>query len=170
MKNSFLITLSFLFIVACQSCQSQATKAAKQTQASAASIRPDAIATTAGGFTMTAKINGITWSAASIMPPEAAGRIVGYYDKEYIGLPYDKEYMKAGKKITLGPDEAADISLTGVGLATTKNGEMEITKVDGEWAEGKFFFTSSINDTNKIVVITEGFVQDFINSNALIIY
>jgi len=60
--------------------------------------------------------------------------------------------------------------LTGVGLATTKNGEMEITKVDGEWAEGKFFFTSSINDTNKIVVITEGFVQDFINSNALIIY
>ena len=64
--------------------------------------------------------------------------------------------MKAGKKISLGPDEAADIFLTGVGLATTKNGEIEIIKVDSEWAEGKFYFTSGINGTNNTVAITDG--------------
>lgn len=38
-------------------------------------------------------------------------------------------------------------------------GEMEITKVDGGWAEGKFFITGSKTDSDKTVEITDGFFR-----------
>lgn len=37
--------------------------------------------------TMQAKIDGKEWVATSMVPPEAAGRIVGYYQDQYIGFP-----------------------------------------------------------------------------------
>jgi hypothetical protein len=37
-------------------------------------------------------------------------------------------------------------------------GEMEITKADGNWAEGKFFFTCS-GSTDKTVSVTDGFFR-----------
>ncbi|MEO6128554.1 MAG: hypothetical protein ABIP30_09435 [Ferruginibacter sp.] len=129
---------------------------AKETQAAITKIKPGNMQATEGGWMMTAKLNGKDWKASSLMPPAAASRIIGYYQDEYIGLPYNKQYLVAGKKIALGEDEAVDISFTGIGLAITKNGEMEITKMNENWAEGKFHFTATISGTDKLVEVTEG--------------
>lgn len=155
MKHLVYSLLAILLATSCNS-QSSRTKPAKETQVAITAIKPGTMPATDGGWTMTAKINGKDWKASTLMPPEAASRIVGYFQDEYIGLPYNKQYLVAGKKIVLGEDEAVDIFLTGVGLAVTKNGEMEITKVDENWAEGKFHFTATESGTDKIIEVTDG--------------
>ena len=116
--------------------------------------------TTADGWTMTAKINGKDWKASSIMPPEAAGRIIGYSGEEYIGLPYDKDEMLVGKKDIFSEDNAVDLSTTDeVGMWGGRKGEMEITKVENGWAEGSFHFTATAHDSNKTMEVTDGFFK-----------
>jgi hypothetical protein len=155
-----LITLAGLFILAsCNSQQGEANKTADQIQQQVNQNSAGNVPTSSTGYYMKATVNGKEWIADGMTPPEAAGRIVGNKNKEYIGLPYNKQYLVAGKKIALGEDEAVDISFTGIGLAITKKGEMEITKVDKEWAEGKFYFTSTISGTDKTVEVTDGFFR-----------
>lgn len=118
------------------------------------------MSTTANGWTMTAKINGKNWKASSIMPPETAGRIIGYYGEEYIGLPYDKNEMIVGKKEIFGQDNAVDLSTTDeVGMWGGRKGEMEITKVENGWAEGTFHFIADAHDTNKTIEVKDGFFK-----------
>ncbi|MEO7049634.1 MAG: DUF6252 family protein [Ferruginibacter sp.] len=152
-----LITLAGLFmLISCNSQQGEANKTAAQIQQQVNQNSPANVTTNSTGYYMKATVNGKEWIADAVTPPEAAGRIVGKKNMEYIGLPYNKQYLIAGKKIALGEDEAVDISFTGVGLAITKNGEMEITKVDENWAEGIFHFTATISGTDKIVEVTQG--------------
>ena len=158
MKHLIYSLLTIFIVTSCNS-QNSTISQAKETQSVITKIKPGTMPATEGGWMMTTKINGKDWKASSLMPPEAASRIIGYYQDEYIGLPYNKQYLVAGKKITLGEDEAVDISLTGVGLAITKKGEMEITKVDENWAEGKFHFTSAVSGTDKTVEVTDGFFR-----------
>lgn len=144
----------------CGSGQSGALEKAEQVQAAITEIRPGTIPAKEGGWSMKAKINGKNWMATSIMPPEAAGRIVGYYKDEYIGLPYNSRDMVVGKKITFSEDDAADLATNDdVGLWGGRKGEMEITKVDQNWAEGKFFFTGSTTSSAKTIEVTEGFFR-----------
>ncbi|MEO5562966.1 MAG: hypothetical protein ABIR18_06010, partial [Chitinophagaceae bacterium] len=90
-------------------------------------------------------------------PPDAAGRIIGYYGEEWIGLPYDKRNMVVGKKITFGENNATDLATDDeVGLWGGRKGEMEITKVDDKWAEGTFYFTGSTSRSDKTMEVTEG--------------
>ena len=159
MKHFFLSILTLLILSSCNSQQSDAVKQAKEVQSAIKQTRPGTIPVTDDGWTMTAQLNGKAWKASSLMPPEAASRIIGYYQDEYIGLPYNKQYLVAGKKIALGEDEAVDISFAGIGLAITKKGEMEITKVGNGWAEGTFHFTATVSDTNKSVEVTNGFFR-----------
>lgn len=121
---------------------------------------PGTVATTADGYMMRAILDGKDWEAGSMMPPEAAGRIIGYYNGEYIGLPYNKSDMIAGSKTTFGEDNAVDLSIKDAkGLWSCKSGEMEITKVDDNWAEGKFFFSGSHAGSDKTVEVTDGFFR-----------
>jgi len=109
---------------------------------------------------MKAKLNGKDWSAASIMSPDEAGRIIGYNNDEYIGLPYDRENMVVGYKSIFGEHNAVDIVTNDeVGLWGGRKGEMEITKVDENWAEGKFFVTGSADGTDITMEITDGFFR-----------
>jgi hypothetical protein len=155
------IIISILFIAAMlSSCSSNSqTKAHEKAAAIKEAIKPGTIAATSNGFTMNAKINGSYWVASSMVPPDAAGRIVGYYKKQYIGLPYNKTSIATGKKIILNEDEAADIFLDDGCLYPLTKGEIEIIKVDGSWAEGKFFFTTSCSSINKVVKIKDGFFR-----------
>jgi hypothetical protein len=140
--------------------KNQAQEQAKQVQAAIKKNVPGTVATTADGYTMKAKLNGKAWTAGSIMPPDAAGRIVGYSNEEYIGLPYDRRYLVVGKKITFGEGNAVDLATNDdVGLWGGRKGEMEITKVDDKWAEGKFFFTASTSRSSKTVEVTDGFFR-----------
>lgn len=140
--------------------QGKAVEQAKEVQAAIKENKPGSIATTADGYTMKAKLDGKEWTATSVMPPETAGRTIGYNNGEYIGLPYDKRDLVVGKKITFGEGNAVDLATNDdVGMWGGRKGELEITKVDDNWAEGKFFFTASSSRTNKTVEVTDGFFR-----------
>ncbi|MDP4259318.1 MAG: hypothetical protein Q8937_13905 [Bacteroidota bacterium] len=126
----------------------------------AATLPPGAIPVTAGGASMTAKINGKACTAHAMMPPDQAGEIVGFYDGDkYIGLPYKKRNMVAGKKINFS-DENADLTTHDrVQVWGGRKGEMEITKVAGQWVEGKFFFTGYSYDNKQTIEVTNGFFR-----------
>lgn len=165
MKHT-VFTLCTLLIIAAMlaSCgnsdQNKAINDAKQVQSEIKNIRPGTIPTKEGGWSMKAKINGKDWVATSIMSPDAASRIIGYYNEEYIGLPYDRRDMVVGKKITFGENNAVDLATNDeVGMWGGRKGEMEITKVDDKWAEGKFFFTGSTSASAKTVEVTDGFFR-----------
>ncbi len=156
----YIISISFLVIIS--SCNSQQT-AKQQAIAEKNAIeaaRPGTIATKTGGWTMTAKIDGKDFTTSSLMPPEAAGRIIGYYKTAYIGLPYDRRDIVVGKKIKFSENNAVDLSVVGDdnfygGYA----GEMEITKVSSDWAEGVFHFTATSHGSAKTFTVTDGFFR-----------
>ncbi|HTE34293.1 MAG TPA: hypothetical protein VK666_28130 [Chryseolinea sp.] len=164
MKQATSILLMAALLSSCgNSNQSKALEEAKDVQSV---IKPGTVATTAGGYTMTAKLDGKDWTATSLMPPEAAGRIIGYNNGEYIGLPYDRRDLVAGKKITFGEDNAVDLGTNeDAGIWGGRKGEMEIVKVDDSWAEGKFRFTATTSSSNKTVEVTDGFFRVPVGKN-----
>lgn len=122
-------------------------------------LPPSSIPAT-GGYTMTAKINGKIVKAHSMMPPDKTIQIVGFYDGDkYIGLPYNKKYFVVGKKIEFS-DHNADLTTNDeVQVWNGREGEMEITKVNGKWVEGKFSFTGYSYDNKKTIKVTDGFFR-----------
>ncbi|MCW3091466.1 MAG: hypothetical protein JWP81_2535 [Ferruginibacter sp.] len=150
-----LLILTFMLYSCGNDNTDKAISDAKEVQSAIKQMQPGGIPTTAGGWTMTAKIKDKNWTANSIMPPEAAGRIVGDDNGVSISLPYDRRDMVPGKKTTFSHDNAVDLMTNDeVGLWGGYSGEMEVTKVDNEWAEGKFFFTGASDD--KKIEVTEG--------------
>jgi hypothetical protein len=158
MKHTLSILIMAALLSSCgNSEQTKAVGEAKQVQSAIKAMRPGTIATKENGWSMKAKINGKQWTAASMMPPDAAGRIIGYYNDEYIGLPYDRRSLVVGKRITFGENNAVDLATNDdVGMWGGRKGEMEITKVDDNWAEGKFFFTGSTSTSPKTVDVSDG--------------
>jgi hypothetical protein len=155
-KSYFLVIVSVVLHSCGNSQQTKAVELAKQIQLA---IKPGAVAVTTSGYTMKANINGKNWVASSMMPPDAAGRIVGYYNNEYIGLPYTRSDLVVGRKIIIGGDNAADLLINNGCLWKEQKGEMEITKVDANAAEGKFFFTVICSSTGRAAEVTEGFFR-----------
>lgn len=165
MKKTISILMMAAMLCSCgSSSQSKTQEDAKQLAAGIQKMDPDGIPTTAGGWTMTAKINGREWTASSIMPLEATGRIIGDYNGAGFGFPYDKREMVVGNKEIFGEHNHVDISTIKDGEKEYWDGfkgEMEITKVEGDWVEGKFFVTgkASFTDTSRRVEITDGFFR-----------
>lgn len=123
-------------------------------------MEPGGMAATETGWKMTAKLNGKAWEASYLLPPDATGKIIGKYNDESISLPYGRSYMIAGKKIIFGENSAVDLFTSDeVAIWAGKKGEMEITKTDGNWVEGKFFFTATTSSTDKTIEVTDGFFR-----------
>ena len=162
------ILLLFITAVALSSCgnggQSKAIGDVNQVQAELKTIQPGGTPTTEGGWTMTAKINGKAWTATSMIPPDRAGQIFGQNNKgESISLPYydRRSFLAQEKNHKLGEGhDGVDMRLNDdVVLWSAKKGEMEITKVDDNWAEGKFSFTAKGFQTDKTIEVTDGFFR-----------
>ena len=155
--------LSALTLVICSCGNSNQDSAAKQAQSIQTAVKentPGSVPVSDGGYTMRAKINGKEWVATSMMPPEAAGRIIGYYNGEYIGLPYDKQSIAEGKKEIFSEDNAVDLALNDdIGIWGGRKGEMQITKVTDTYAEGNFFFTASSTRSDKTIEVTDGWFR-----------
>ena len=160
MKQCFFnVGISLLIAAALASC-SNATEQAKQVQSAIKKDMPGAVPTTATGYMMNAKLDGKDWSATSMMPPDVAGRIIGYNNGEYIGLPYDSRRLVVGTKGVFGEDNAVDLATNDEeSIWGGRKGEMEITKVGDGWAEGKFFFTAASSRSGKTVEVTKGFFR-----------
>ena len=140
--------------------ESDAIQQAKDVQNVIKEMTPGSIPVSASGFTMTAKINGKEWTADAMMPPDVTDRIIGYYNKESISLPYDRRDMVVGDKTVFGENHAVDLFTNDdVGIWGGRKGEMEITKVDGKSAEGKFYFTATASGTDKTMEVTDGFFR-----------
>ena len=153
--------LQIILLISCGSHSpgSPGTTAAKIEQAITAS-RPGTTATTGTGYTMTAVVNGRSWSATSMLPPSASDRIIGYFNDDYIGLPYAKKDMVAGKKQKLGPDNAIDVFVsTAPGGWLTTSGEITITKADAQWVEGEFACSMKSTEGHGSMEVTGGFFR-----------
>jgi hypothetical protein len=156
MKLIFPLLIATALYSCGNTTQSKALEQANETQQA---VQPGTIATSRGGYTMKATIDGKAWTASSMMPPDRAGRIVGYYNSQYIGLPYSKADMVPGKKIALGEDNAADLSLNNGCLYKDLKGVINITKADATGVEGTFAFTTVCGATNKAVDVRDGFFR-----------
>ena len=131
-------------------------------------MQPGGIPTTDGGITLTAKIDGKEWKASSMMLPDKAGVILGENNGESISLPYyDRHNFLANDKKELGENhELAEMKLNDkVVLWTAKKGELQLTKVDENWAEGKFSFTAKGFQTDKTIEVTDGFFRISLANN-----
>ena len=125
---------------------------------------PGTVATIATGYTMRAKLDGKSWVAGAMMPPDYAGRIAGDHGKESISLPYSKDVrsLQVGNKRVFGEDNAVDLFTDeeeASGIWGGRKGEMEITKVTDQWVEGKFFFTATSTRSTQKREVTEGFFR-----------
>jgi hypothetical protein len=161
MKQILLLLITASMLSSCSnSDQGKAINDAKEVQSAIKKMQPGGISTTEGGWTMTAKLNGKEWVANSIISPEAAGRIAGEGDDKTISLPYDRRSMMPGEKTTFSHNNAVDLMTNDdVGLWGGYKGEMEVTKVDNEWAEGKFYISANDDETGKTLEVTEGFFR-----------
>lgn len=164
MKHTILLFITATLLFSCGNNQSKTLSDAQQLADGIQKIDPDGIPTTAGGWTMTAKINGHDWTASSIMPLEATGRIIGDNNGAGLGFPYDRREMEVGHKEIFGEHNVVQISTLNDGEMEYWDGvkgEMEITKVEADWVEGKFFVTGkrSFTDSPKSIEITDGFFR-----------
>ena len=164
MKQIILISLVAILLSSCgNSNRSNDVSEAKSIAAGIKKMQPGGIATKEGGWTMTAKIGKKNWSANSIVRPELAGRIAGDNDGEGISLPYDRKGNVVGKKTRFSHNNGVDLFIRDdggyVGIWGGYSGEMEITKVDDDWAEGKFLFTGSGSSDDKTIEVTDGFFR-----------
>jgi hypothetical protein len=159
-KYLLIPCLVFFFLSSCNSQQSDARKTAADIKKTLADNTPGSIPTKEGGPMMKATIAGKAWVADAMMPPEAAGRIIGFYNKESISLPYYRRDLVVGKKIKFSDHQAVDLFLNDeVGIWGGRQGEMEFTKVDANWAEGVFHVTGSTLDGSKTIAVTDGFFR-----------
>lgn len=162
MKKNILLFLLAVQLLSCSSGKNDKTVAdAKDLQQGIAAMQPGGIPTSKNGWTMTAKIDGKEWVASSLISPEAAGRIVGENNGISISLPYDRRSMIVGDKDRFSHNNAVDLFLPSDegGILGGYEGEMEVTKVDNEWAEGTFHFKGSGNSQDKVVDVTDGFFR-----------
>ena len=159
MKQTISILVLVIMFSYCGN-QSSAIKDQQQAMEVLKSVTPGTVPTTSDGFTMKAKLNGKEWSATSMMPPVAPSRIIGYNNGEYISFPYDRRNMVIGKKTTFTQDYAVDLTTDDdVKFWGGRKGEMLITKVDDNMAEGTFFFTASASGSTKTIEVTDGFFR-----------
>ena len=151
-----------IVLLSCNGGQNGAAKQAEQIQSMVKQASPSYLPTSADGITLTAKIKGKDWKATGMMSPDRAGVIVGENNGESISLPYyDRRNFLANDKKKLGENhELAEMRLNDdVSLWTATKGELEITKVDENWAEGKFSFTAKGFQTDKTIEVTDGFFR-----------
>ena len=161
MKQIFSILIIAASLYSCgNNSRDKALSDAKDVQSAIKQIQPGGIPTTEAGWTMKAKIDGKDWVANSIMPPDLAGRISGDNNGESIGLPYNRKNIIVGEKTKFSENNAVDLMThDDVGIWGGRKGEMEITKVDDNWAEGTFFFTGSTSSSGKTIEVTDGFFR-----------
>ena len=160
MKQTLIILLVASVLFSCgNSTQNKAIEDQKKAQKIIEASEPGHIPAKEGEWTMTAKINGKEWSASSFFQIDFQDRIHGFYKEESISLPYDKRQMKVGGKIIFGEDHVALLFTSDDAMWDGRKGEMEITKVENNWAEGKFFFTATTSNTDKTIEVTDGFFR-----------
>ena len=156
-----MISLLVLFLLsACNGAQHEARQQAELIQKTVQEASPGAIASSANGSYLTAKLNGVDWSASQMVPEQHAGSryklIRGENGSETITFQIWKPRMETGKKVPFSETSSATLFLGGADIMSGHTGEVEITRMDPEWLEGRFYFTAKAVRSGKTVEVTEG--------------
>lgn len=165
MKQFAIVTLlSFIFFSCGGSAQDEAKDLAEQIKETTKKNSPGTVATSESKYYMKAKINGKQWVASHMMPDEDANssyiRIHGENGGDYMNFQLWKRGVELGKKFPFDDDHAANLSLEeDSGFWGGTSGELEITKLDGKWMEGKFSFKATSSGSTKTIDVTEGFFR-----------
>lgn len=162
LKSAIVLFTATVFISCGGSEQSGAFEQAKETREAIQQNMPGGIPVSTNGYAMRAKINGQDWEAATVMPVDAAGRIIGDSKGELIGLPLygGKEKLVQGHKTTFSEEQVVDLMTNDdIGMWGGNIGEMEITKIDEHFAEGKFYFTARSRRSEKKMEVTKGYFR-----------
>ena len=122
------------------------------------------IATSEDSYFMEAKINGKRWVAILMMPDEEINssyiRIHGENGGDYMNFQLWKRAIQVGKKYPFDHDHVANLSLEeDAGFWAGTSGEIEITKLDGKWMEGKFAYKATSSSSTKTIEVTDGFFR-----------
>jgi hypothetical protein len=172
MKRFSLLLLALACtLFACNGQQkNDATKLAKGIESLRNKLTPGSIATSTGGYYMKCKIDGKDWVAVSMLPLKVDDRVLGYTGSgDYIGIPGIPQNTPLGYKYIVGKTKGIDLHIENdkslvdkdgyVILLDKEIGKVEITKRDGDWIEGTFYFTASSSTHDKKIVVTEGFFR-----------
>lgn len=156
--------LSFVLIACGSSAQDEAKDLAKKIEETTTKNSPGTVATKEDNYYMKARIDGKQWTASHMMPDEDLNssyiRIHGENGGDYINFQLWKQGVKAGKNFPFDEDHAANLSLEEeAGFWGGTDGQLEITKLDGNWMEGKFSFKASSSSSTKTIDVTEGFFR-----------
>ena len=158
----FVLVFSAILFSCANSNEKHKKNDASISQSEKKENRPGSMETSNDGWNMKANINGKNYSAYSVWLPKGEHQIVGFYDGDkYIGLYYHPKDLVVGNKL-LFSDLHADLTTNdSVGIRSGDKGELEITKVDDKWVEGKFFFTAVSYDAkkSKTIEVTNGFFR-----------
>ncbi len=163
MKQILFLVISSFILCSCENgSEKKANNDTTIPKSGKKEMRLGAMATSDDGWNMKAKINGKDYSAYSVWLPEGEHEIVGFYDGDkYIGLNYHPKDLVVGNKLSFSDLNAVLTTDDSVGIRSGNKGELEITKADGKWIEGKFFFTADSYDAkkSKTIEVTNGFFR-----------
>ena len=156
--------LSFIFLSCGEPSPSHAKELSGQIKQAVRENSPGTIATSEGGYFMKAKIDGRQWIASHMMPDEDINsnyiRIHGENGGDYMNFQLWKKGIKSGKKFPFDHDHASNLSLEkDAGFWEGTSGEIEITKLDGKWMEGKFAYKATSGISTNTIKVTEGFFR-----------
>jgi hypothetical protein len=163
MKTLITLVFAVLFLTACNGQSSAIEDQKKIYKALDEMVARGMVPTTEGGYTMTATIDGKPWKAQAMYPVYMNGSIHACYAESTIDLPYDDHHKyKPGEKDNFTNDGHGPIFAPPgpFDLYTVHTGQMEITKVSGDWLEGTFYFTAVLQDNpSKKIEVTNGFFR-----------
>ena len=164
--NQFAIVtlLSFVLFACGSSAQDEAEDLASRIEETTKKNSPGTVATSESNYYMKAKIDGKKWVATHMMPDEDASssyiRIHGENGGDYMNFQLWKQGAEPGKSFPFDEDHAANLSLEeDSGFWGGTSGQLEITKLDGKWMEGKFSFKATSSSSPKTIDVTEGFFR-----------
>ena len=160
MKTLITLIWASLALIACNGQSSAINDQKKFNKALDEMVARGMVPTTEGGYTMTATIDGKPWKAQAMYPVSMNGSIHACYAESTIDLPYWNQY-KAGQKVDFSNGHGPTFAPPGpFDLYTVHTGQMEITKVTGDWLEGTFYFTAVLQDNpGKKIEVSNGFFR-----------
>lgn len=166
MKLTLFILSCMLLIFSIPSCNSVSqNEASKQDALIKETVKknsPGTIATSPQGHYMEARIDGKHWSASYMMPETDANSsyklIHGENGADFINFQLWRDGIKAGEKISFSESNVANLSLARFpdDYFGGSSGEIEITKMNGQWLEGTFHFTAHSSNTGKMIEVSDG--------------
>ena len=119
---------------------------------SAAEEKPDL-----NGAWLKATINGKKWEATKIGPfygPESNYKLVSGATED-ININFQIHKPTTGLKREFNNENMANFTID-ADFFSGRKGEMNVTKADGQWIEGTFYFTATSTYTSKTYEVTNG--------------